>query len=141
LRARELSRPGFSAALDAPRSATSAMSVTTRGCMSRPPITGSRSLGRDDVRPHHLVVLVLDDVAVPDVQSRYVERGPDGRDVSGVGEDGMLEARFPRLDDRVHRLEAGDGPPTHDLEPYHMHVDRMPVLGEVVDLPILDIAL
>ena len=44
------------------------------------------------VRHHHLVVLVLDDVAVPDVQAGDVEGRVDAGDLTRVGDYGVLPA-------------------------------------------------
>src|SRR6266540_3056811 len=43
----------------------------------------------DPVGAHHLVVLVLDDVAVPHVQAGEVELGLDPGDLLRVGDDGV----------------------------------------------------
>ena len=51
----------------------------------------------DPVRPHHLVVLVLDDVAVPDELARRVELRPDAGHLARIGDDGVLEAGLPGL--------------------------------------------
>src|SRR5678815_5577638 len=51
----------------------------------------------DPVWSHHLVVLVLDDVAVPDELARRVELRPHSRHLARIGDDGILEARFPGL--------------------------------------------
>jgi hypothetical protein len=40
---------------------------------------------------------VLDDVAVPDELAGRVELGAHPRDLPGVGDHGVLEARLPRL--------------------------------------------
>ena len=47
------------------------------------------------IRPHHLVVLVLDDVAVPDELAGLVELGADAGDLAGIGDDRVLEAGLP----------------------------------------------
>ena len=46
----------------------------------------------DAVGPHHLVVLVLDDVAVPDELARRGEARPHPRDLAGISDDRVLEA-------------------------------------------------
>ena len=51
----------------------------------------------DPVRPHHLVVLVLHDVAVPDELARRVELRPDTRDLPRVGDYSVFKAGFPWL--------------------------------------------
>ena len=89
----------------------------------------------DEVRPHHLVVLVLDDVAMPDVEARQVEQGLDPGDLARVGDDGVLEARLPafrRSGSTVNRLAVDH------LELHLVDVDGVRVLGEIVYLPDLD---
>ena len=49
----------------------------------------------DEVRPHHLVILVLDDVAMPDVQPGNVEQGFNGGSLTRIGNDRVLVARLP----------------------------------------------
>src|SRR5215217_7020251 len=72
-------------------------SVSRRGC-GRCGSAGLTGLLRADaVRAHHLVVLVLDDVAVPDELAGRVELGPDAGDLTWVGDDGVLDAAFGRL--------------------------------------------
>src|SRR4029453_4377433 len=51
----------------------------------------------DAVGPHHLVVLVLDDMAVPYELTRCFEPRPHPRDLPRIGDDRVLEPRFPRL--------------------------------------------
>src|SRR4029450_457289 len=51
----------------------------------------------DAVGPHHLVVFVLDDVAVPDEQAGAVEGCLHAGDLAGVGDDGVLAACLPGL--------------------------------------------
>src|SRR5215218_7595490 len=96
----------------------------------------SIGLGADPVWPHHLVVFVLDDVAVPDEEAGTVERGLHAGDLTGVGDDGVLAgSRLPGLraaDGSVLDLLAVD-----DLEQDLVDVDRVRVLGEVVQLPHL----
>jgi hypothetical protein len=53
--------------------------------------------GTDAVWPHHLVVFVLYDVAVPDELARRVELRPHACDLAGIGDDGVLETVLPRL--------------------------------------------
>ena len=52
-------------------------------------------IGPDEVGSHHLVVLVFNDVAVPDIQPRKIKQGFDARDLFRVGDDGVLEAGLP----------------------------------------------
>ena len=49
----------------------------------------------DTVRPHHFVVLVLDNVAVPDELARRIELGAHAGDLAGVGDDRVFPAIFP----------------------------------------------
>ena len=57
----------------------------------------TRLNGTDAVWPHHFVVLVLYDVAVPDELARRVELRPDACDLTRIRDDGVLEAGLPRL--------------------------------------------
>ena len=58
----------------------------------------SRILDRANrIRTHHLVVLVLQDVAMPHELPRTIERRFHARDLAGVGDHGVLGARLPRL--------------------------------------------
>jgi hypothetical protein len=52
-------------------------------------------VGSDSVGPHHLVVLMLDDMTVPDEAAGHVELRLNARDLAGIGNDGVLETRFP----------------------------------------------
>ena len=89
----------------------------------------------DPQRAHHLVVLVLEDVAVPDEEPGVVEARLDAGDLVGVGDDRVLVAGLPRLGGPSRSAERL---PVHDLELHLVDVDRVGVLGEVVDLPELD---
>src|SRR4029450_8449642 len=51
----------------------------------------------DPVRPHHLVVLVLDDVAVPDELPWVGEVEAESGDLAWIGDDRVLEAALPGL--------------------------------------------
>src|SRR6266545_3776504 len=53
--------------------------------------------GPHSVRAHHLVVLVLHDVAVPHVPARQIELGLDPGDLARIRDDGVLVARLPPL--------------------------------------------
>src|SRR5215207_10480937 len=91
--------------------------------------------GPDAIRAHHLVVLVLEDVAVPDEQAGAVEERLHARDLAGVGDHGVLATELPalgRTGDAVERLAV------FYLEGDLVDVDRVGVLGEVVELPDLD---
>src|SRR6266542_2938350 len=61
----------------------------------RPSSVRSVMSSADRVWPHHLVVLVLDDVAMPHVASREVEQGLDPGDLVRVGDDHVFVARLP----------------------------------------------
>src|SRR5829696_9171311 len=50
----------------------------------------SIGLGADPVRPHHLVVFVLDDVTVPDEEAGAVVGRLHAGDLTGVGDDCVL---------------------------------------------------
>src|SRR5512132_2990985 len=54
-------------------------------------------VGSDGVGPHHLVVLMLHDMAVPDEASGHVELRLDAGDLARIDGDGVLEATFPGL--------------------------------------------
>src|SRR6266487_4875644 len=62
-----------------------------------------RLLGRDGERPHHVVVFVLDDVAVMDIflwchhAGRQIEFGPDPGEIAGIGFDCFLKAALRRI--------------------------------------------
>src|SRR5512132_4183722 len=73
-----------------------------------------RRSGSDPVRAHHLVVLVLDDVAVPDEQPGAVVGRLDAGDLAGVGDDGVLASGLPRLGPA--NLAALDALAVDDLE-------------------------
>ena len=65
---------------------------------SRRPSAGAglTRLHRSDAEgPHHLVVLMLDDVTVPCVLAGLVELGADARDLAGVRGHGVFEPRLP----------------------------------------------
>jgi len=49
----------------------------------------------DAVGDHHFVVFVLDDVAMPDIESVQVERGPDRGFFTRIRNHRILEAPFP----------------------------------------------
>jgi hypothetical protein len=48
--------------------------------------------GADVVGAHHFIVFMLDDVAVPDKETRYVKAGADARDLARIGDDRILPA-------------------------------------------------
>src|SRR5215208_7864813 len=94
------------------------------------------ALWPDAVGPHHLVVLVFEDVAVPDEQSGAVEQRLHARDLVWVGDDGVLATGLPAL--RWARGSVPDRLAADDLKGHLVYVDRVGVGGEVVDLPDLD---
>lgn len=60
---------------------------------SNPPRPGGshRKFSRADAeRSHHPVVFVLDDMAMPDVESGEIERRPDPRKLARAGDDGDM---------------------------------------------------
>ncbi len=86
-------------------------------------------------------------MAVPDVQPRDVEPGPDPGDLTRIGDDRVLVARLPRLR-RLRRRPGRDlhlaGPVVHDdvLATHHLEgqlvdVHRVRVRRGVVQLPHL----
>src|SRR5215211_6331700 len=102
------------------------------------PDAGARAgvLGPDAVGPHHLVVLVFEDVAVPDEQSGAVEQRLHARDLVWVGDDVVLATGLPAL--RWARGSVPDRLAADDLKGHLVYVDRVGVGGEVVQLPDLD---
>src|SRR6266508_360290 len=91
----------------------------------------------DPVGAHHLVVLVLDDVAVPHVQAGEVELGLDPGDLLRVGDDGVLVAGLPALRRSGRSLGRLERLAVDDLELHLVDVDGVGVFGEVVELPDL----
>jgi hypothetical protein len=80
------------------------------------------------------VILVLDDVAVPDEETGAIERRPDARDLARVGDDRVLAgACLPSLG--ATHCTGRDILSVHDLEQDLVDVDRVRVGGEVVQLP------
>ena len=61
------------------------------------PLTCDPGSRLDPQRAHHLVVLVLKDVAVPDEEPRLIETGLDAGDLVGVGDDRVLVTGLPRF--------------------------------------------
>src|SRR5512144_78159 len=98
-----------------------------------------RKVGRDRadvVGPHHFVVFVLDDMAVPDVLAGQVEQCLHASDLAGVGDDSVLESRLGGVRGsrvtRIHRLAIDD------LELHLVNVNGVRIRGEIVDFPDLD---
>src|SRR6266702_1065533 len=96
----------------------------------------------DTHRPHHLVVLVRDDVAVPEKKSGDVELGLHACKHARVDEDGVLGPDFSSLWRRGCTAELGrsirsdrDRLAVDYFELHLVDMNRMGVLGEIVDLP------
>src|SRR5262245_64938170 len=88
----------------------------------------------NDERAHHLVVFVLENVAMPDESPLSNERHLEARDLTGIDDHGVLSAPFPDLGPArgAELVLALD-----DLELHQMDVDRMRILGEIVNRPDL----
>ena len=96
-----------------------------------------RLAGPDPEGAHHLVVLVLQDVAVPDELAGTLEVRPNARHLAGVGRDGVLESGLPRLRrrrdsddlDGLDDVAAVDQEPlpVHDFERHLVDMDRVGV--------------
>ena len=110
-------------------------------------------LRADAERPHHLVVLVLDDVAVPDDTGRALANVRlDAGDLPGIGDDRVLEPGLPRLRRPVTTPSGMRGSPaspsssmtrpsrltTSNVDLVDVH--RVGVGGRVVELPDLGVA-
>ena len=99
---------------------------------------------------HHVVILVLEDVAVPDVLARQVELGFDGDGLSRVHLDRVLPPRLVRgrltgLTDQLGDVDAARGCGCRlkllladNQERDLVHVYGMGMIRGVVDLPLLD---
>ena len=78
-------------------------------------VVGAASLWTDPIRPHHLVIFVLDDVVVPDEAPRSVVGRFHPGDLTGVSDDGVLAGSgLPGLRDADDA--ARDLLPIDDLE-------------------------
>src|SRR5512134_2027680 len=110
-------------------------------------------LRADPVWPHHLVVLVLDDVAVPDVLARCVELCPEASDFAWIRYGCILQAVLPGLGrPRVPGFRdsgnlagflilcEGDRLPVDHLEGYLVDMHGVRIGREVVEFPILGVA-
>src|SRR5512145_797116 len=120
---------------------------------SRLPNTSPLGLARlarldrpDAIRPHHLVVLVLDDVAMPDELTRRVELRPHACDLARISDNGILETALPGLGrryiavklKRFQNLTAIIQDQTlavHHLKRYLVDVYRVRITCGVVELP------
>ena len=92
-------------------------------------LLAARAVG-DAVGPHHLVVLVLEDVALPDVEPLDVEGGVHAGDLAGVRDDGVLPAGLGELG-RAGALQGArrriEGLAIDHLELHQVEVDRVGV--------------
>lgn len=105
-----------------------------RTCTTVADLGGDRQLRADAEWPHHLVVLMLEDVAVEDEQAGTVEQRLDPGDLVRVGDHGVLATGLPAL---RRPWVAADWLPLHHLEGDLVDVNRMGIGGEVVDLRCL----
>ncbi len=98
----------------------------------------------DEQRPHHLVVFMFDDVAVPDVEPGDVKIGLDAHDLAGIRNHRVLVALF--IGQRRILCPGRDEVPEcegariqvlalHHLETNLVQVDRMRIGGGIEDLP------
>ncbi|MEY4187475.1 MAG: hypothetical protein RIT02_2509 [Planctomycetota bacterium] len=97
--------------------------------------------------PHHFVVFVIEDVAVPDVIAFHIEEGFDDGDIPGVADDGILASgfvwfRWQHGDGRGsgvchggHICHSATGDPSNDFEGDEVQVDGVSIHGEVMDFP------
>src|SRR4029434_5951930 len=84
---------------------------------------------------HHLIVLVFDDMAVPHVEASKIKQSLDARNLLGIGDYSVLEARLPNFrwaSRTAERLAI------HDLKLHFVHVNGVGVFREVMDLPHFD---
>src|SRR3972149_5303677 len=103
----------------------------------------SEQLWQNYVRPHHLVVFVLDNVAVPYIQAGDVERCLDPRDLAWIGYDRVLVARLSSLrrGDRAGYAEQRiEDLAVHDLKAHEVKMDRMGIPREVINFPRLGVS-
>src|SRR6185369_2525560 len=97
----------------------------------------------DTHRPHHLVVLVRNYVAVPDKETGDVELGLHAGNHTRIDEDGVLGPGFPGLGPGNSAGDELRSSIRRDInrlavdyfELRLMNVNRVGVLGEIVDLP------
>jgi hypothetical protein len=77
---------------------------------------------------------MLDDVTMPDVEPGQIEQHPDAGNLVGIGDCRVFEPSLPTLrrPGQIAKLLA-----LLDLKLHFVNVERMRVLGEVVDLPNL----
>mmetsp|Transcript_1205 Transcript_1205/g.4120 ORF Transcript_1205/g.4120 Transcript_1205/m.4120 type:complete len:239 (-) Transcript_1205:1715-2431(-) len=108
------------------------------------------ALALDAVGPHHLVVLVLQDVAVPDVKARDVKGGRHLRDLAGVCDHRVLPTILrghPRQWQAELRVAGVKISPPHHPELDEVQVNgvrilrpvpKVPELGEALPRPLRD---
>src|SRR5579862_2263327 len=129
-------------------STSSSPSFAETSCrLSRIQITEA-SCWRDDVGSHHLVVLVLEHVAVPDVAASIAfELDDDACDREGVNTGNVLPSHLAGSesvggsgeDDLAGELVDSyiEGPAVEHLEADHVQVDGVGVVGEIDEGPDL----
>mmetsp|Transcript_105274 Transcript_105274/g.293066 ORF Transcript_105274/g.293066 Transcript_105274/m.293066 type:complete len:679 (+) Transcript_105274:113-2149(+) len=92
-------------------------------------------------RHHHLVVLVLENVAMPHEEAREVEGHPDPRHLKRVCDDGVLPARLAgwRHDLRAAQRPSSliEGLAVHHEELHQVQVDGVRIRRLVPDPPLL----
>jgi len=93
----------------------------------------------DDQRSHHVIVFVVEDMAVPDVVAFDIEGSFDECNCTGVADDGVLASGFSGfrgLDSRgVHGSTGGLWDASYDFELDLVQVDGVCIFGEVVNFP------
>src|SRR5215510_3072837 len=88
----------------------------------------------NDEWAHHLVVFVLENVAMPDESPLSNERHLEARDLTRIDNHRILSAPFPGLGPA---RGAGLVLALYDLELHQVDVDRVRILSQVVDRPYL----
>src|SRR3972149_5757922 len=114
------------------------------------PLRWSTRINRPNtVWPHHLVVLMRNDVTMPDKCAWCVELCPDAGDLARIGGDRVLEADLPGLRrphiaaelDGVHRLTCPrieyQRLPVHHFKRHLVDMHGVGIGCEVVELPHL----
>jgi hypothetical protein len=93
--AAELARLGLRASFAPARNERSHASHAARphGGAWKQPLRQVRRNWADAVGPHHLAVLMLDDVAVPDIEARQIELRLHAGDLARVGDDRVFKPR------------------------------------------------
>jgi len=83
-------------------------------------------------RPHHLVILMFDDVAVPDVVAGQIKLHLDPSYFARIGDDRIFETGFPRF-----WLLHAIGPTSKHLKFHQVNMNGVSILGEIMDRPLL----